>query len=88
MRLRRMRHEPLRAAGVFARKRHADCGAFIRYFIDLAADLIAGSAVLIAARIAGLDDKIWHDARNRLAIKIASLRKLNKVINIKRGIRR
>ena len=82
MRLRRVRYEPLRAARVFARQSHPDRGAFIRNLVDFAANLIARPAVLIAARIAGLNYKVGHDARNRLSVEVTSLRELNKVIDI------
>src|ERR1041384_7760755 len=45
VRLRRMRHEPLRAAGVLARQSHSHGGSFIRNFVDFAANLIPGPPV-------------------------------------------
>src|SRR6266436_2269927 len=76
-----MGYEPLRAASVFAGERHSDCGAIKGHFIDLAANLITGPAVLIAAGITGLNHKVRHDPWNSLAIKITLARQLNEVVD-------
>src|SRR5437868_150732 len=65
VRLWRVRNEPLRAAGVFARQGHADRAAVVGHFVDLAANLIAGAAVAVAAWVAALDDEVGHDAVER-----------------------
>src|SRR5882757_4604568 len=83
-----MGHKPLRATSVFSRKRHADCAAIVRRLIDLAADLVTGSTILIAARIAGLNNKVRHDSRNRLAVEISSARQADKVVDSQRRIDR
>src|ERR1051326_2617481 len=82
-----MRHEPLRAACIFARQSHTDRRMLKWNFVDFAANLIAGPAILIAARIAGLNYKVGHHARNCLAVKVASLGELNKVVDSQRRVR-
>jgi hypothetical protein len=62
MRLRRVRDEKLAAAGVLARESHPDRAANVRQGVDLAADLIAGAAFAVAARVAPLNDEIRNDA--------------------------
>ena len=86
MRLRRMRHEPLRAAGIFSRKRHADRAALIRRFVYLATNLIARAAVAIAARIAILNNKVGNDAMDCEAVEVTSLRELNKIVHSQRRV--
>src|ERR1041385_6478 len=86
MRLRRMSDEPLRAASVFAGQRHPHGGALKRHFIYLAANCVARPAILIAARVACLYDKIGHDARNRLTVEITLFRQLDEVVHVQRGI--
>src|SRR5262245_64389385 len=70
----RMAKKELAATGVFARERHADRSALIKMLIDLAADLIAGSAVAIAARVAALHNEVRHDAMEHDAIEVFPLR--------------
>src|SRR5437870_721206 len=82
----RMRHEPLRPARVFARQSHADRRAIVGNFVDLATDLVTGPTVSVPARIAGLDHKVWHDARNCLAIEVTLPGKLNKIVDRQRRI--
>src|ERR1044071_5955476 len=50
VRLRRVRDEPLRPARVLARQSHPDRAPSVRHHVDLAAYLVAGAAVAVAAR--------------------------------------
>src|SRR5262245_53334539 len=61
MRLRRVSDEKLAAAGVLARKGHTDRASTIGPGIDLAANLIAGAALAVAARITPLNNEIRND---------------------------
>src|ERR1044072_8065792 len=56
--LRRMGDKKLTDVGIFARQSHADGAGFILAKIDFVADLIIGAAVLIAARVAALNNEI------------------------------
>src|SRR5687767_3764259 len=73
VRLRRMCYEPLRAARVFARKRHAYRCPVIEQLIDLTANLMSGSAIAVAARVAILNHKVRHYAVNSDVAVIISL---------------
>ncbi len=61
-------------------KCHSDCRAVVKHLIDLAADLVSGSAIAIAPRVAVLNHKVWHDAVNGDVSIIISLGKLNEVV--------
>src|SRR5215831_5498807 len=76
-----MRHEPLRATGIFTRQSHAHGGSFVRNLIDFAAYLITRPSILVAARVAGLHHEIRHYSRNCLSVEISSFSQLNKIID-------
>src|SRR6185436_17171383 len=61
------------------------CGTVVEHLIDLAADLVARSAVTIAPWITVLNHKIRDYAVNRDVSKIVSLGKLNEVVYGKGG---
>jgi hypothetical protein len=46
--------------------------------------LIARATVSIAARIAALNHKVWHDAVKRNPVEIATFGELDKVIDVER----
>src|SRR6266436_494388 len=81
MRLRRMRDEPLRAAGIFSRERHANRAAFVRHLVYLATNLIAGAAIAITARIAILHNEVRDDTMHCDAVEIIALRELNEIVD-------
>jgi len=62
VRLRRQSDEELAAARVRPRQRHAGHAAGVAQPADLVADGVARPAETVAARIAGLDHEIGHDA--------------------------
>ena len=76
-----MSHKPLRAACVFAGQSHSHCAATIFDLIDLAANLVAGSAISITAWIATLNYKVWNDAMKRNAVEVSATRQLYKTID-------
>src|SRR5258705_711642 len=76
-----MGDEPLRSAGIFTGQRHPDRPAFVGRFIYLAANLIAGAAVTIAARITVLNNKIWDHAMNCDAIEVTALGELDEIVD-------
>ena len=86
MRLRRMRDEPLRAAGVFPRQSHADGAAIIRHHVYLAADRPPRAAVAVASGIAVLHYEIRHDAMNLNAIEIMRLGEFYEIIDGQRSV--
>src|SRR5215510_3793199 len=86
--LRRMRDEKLAAAGVLAREGHPDRAANVRPGIDLAADLIAGAAFAVAARVASLNDEIRHDAVKSHAVEKASARERDEAVHRDRRVLR
>src|SRR2546423_7932438 len=86
--LRRVRDEPLRAARVLARQGHADRAATVRNHIYLAANLVAGAAVAVAARVAALYDEVRHDAVERDAVEVVPARKPYEVVNRQRRVLR
>src|SRR5215510_11548349 len=86
--LRRMRDEKLAAAGVLAREGHPDRAANVRPGIDLAADLIAGAAFAVAARVASLNDEIRHDAVKSEAIEEALARERDEAVHRDRRVLR
>src|SRR5690606_25414705 len=88
VRLRRMGHEPLRTAGVFAAERHADGSAFVRHHIYFTADRPARSAVSVAARIAVLHHEIRYNTMDKHAVKISRVRELYKIIDGERRVLR
>src|SRR5262245_16382522 len=88
MRLRRMRDEKLAAAGVLARKSHPDRAASVRPGVDLAADLIAGAAFAVAARVAPLNDEIRHDAVKIEAVEEALSRERDEAVHRDRRVLR
>src|SRR6266480_2873331 len=58
----------------------------IRYFVDLATNLIARPTISITTRIAVLNYKVRYDAMKSNAIEIASFGQLNEVVNGERGV--
>ena len=73
VRLWRMRDEPLAAAGIRARKRHAECAAAVPVSIDLVTDGMPRSAVAVPSRVAGLNDEIRHDAVEALSVEVLAV---------------
>ena len=58
-----MRDEELTAAGVAPEiERHADRAAQVGALVELVANRVAGPALAVAARIAGLNHEVGHDA--------------------------
>src|SRR5215475_5192622 len=88
MRLRRMRDEKLAAAGVLARESHPDRAANVRPGVDLAADLIAGAAFAVAARVAPLNDEIRNDAVKSEAVEEALARERDEAVHRDRRVLR
>src|SRR5262245_204487 len=86
MRLRRVRDEKLAAAGVLARKSHPDRAANVRPGVDLAADLIAGAAFAVAARVTSLNDEIRHDAVKSEAVEEALARERDEAVHRDRRV--
>src|SRR5947209_2487820 len=84
--LRAVRDEPLRAAGVFARKCHADCAPVIRDFVNLATNLVARTTVSVAARVAALYDEVRNDAMKRDVVEVAAACKLYEVVNVQGSV--
>src|SRR5262245_2872371 len=81
MRLRRVRDEKLAAAGVLAREGHPDRAASVRPGVNLAADLIAGAAFAIAARVPSLNDEIRHDAVKSEVVEEALARERDEAVH-------
>src|SRR5262249_39610179 len=88
MRLRRVRDEKLAAAGVLAREGHPDRAASVRPGIDLAADLIAGAALAVAAPVPSLDDEIRHDAVKSQAVEEPPARERDEAVHRDRRVLR
>src|SRR5215471_12172626 len=86
--LRRMRDEKLAAAGVLARKSHPDRAASVRPGVYFAADLIAGAAFAVAARVASLNDEIRNDAVKSEAVEEALTRERNEAVHRDRSVLR
>src|SRR5918997_3449081 len=86
VRLRRVRDEPLRAARVLDRERHPDRAALVRDGVDLAAYLVAGAAVAVAARVAALDDEVRDDAVERDVVEVVAARELHEVVHGERRL--
>src|SRR5215470_15432352 len=84
--LRRMRDEKLAAAGVLARKSHPDRAANVRPGVYLAADLIAGAAFAVAARVASLNDEIRNDAVKSEAVEEVPERERDETVHRDRGV--
>ena len=86
MRLRRMGNEKLAAAGVLARQSHPDRAASVRPGVDLAADLIAGAAFAVTARIAALDDEVGNDAVESQVVEKTLARERDKAVHRDRRV--
>src|SRR5260370_40902180 len=80
VRLWRVRHEPLPAARVFARQGHADRGALVRHFVNLAANRISRTAIPGAPRIAALNYKVRHHAMKGYALEITLAGQSHRII--------
>src|SRR5215216_3111715 len=65
VRLRRVSDEELAAAHVLARQCHADSARLVTTEIYLVSNLIARPAVLIAARVAALNNEVRHHSHER-----------------------
>src|SRR5262245_58645145 len=76
-----MRNEKLAAAGVFARQSHPDRAANVGPGVNLAANLISGTAFAVAARIATLNDEIRHDPVEGQVIEEAFARERDETIH-------
>src|SRR5439155_15913763 len=61
-------------------------GTIKRSLVNLATNLITGPAILIATRVAGLNHKVRHDARNSLAVKVSYARQSHKVVDGERRL--
>src|SRR5262249_20887481 len=85
MRLRRMGHKPLRAAGFLAGKSHSDSSSIVRDFIYLATDLVSRAAVSISARVAILDNEICYYPVYCDAAEVSAFGLTDEVINVQRG---
>src|SRR5215813_12628855 len=86
--LRRMRDEKLAAAGVLAREGHPDRAANVRPGVDLAADLIAGAAFALPARVPSLNDEIRNDAMKSEAVEETLARERNEAVHRDGGVSR
>src|SRR5215510_8754043 len=86
--LRRMRDEKLAAAGVLARESHPDSAANVRPGVYFAADLIAGAAFAVAARVASLNDEIRNDAVKSEAVEEALARERDEAVHRDRRVLR
>src|SRR5262249_20459185 len=87
-RLRGMGDEKRAAAGVLARKSHPDRAASVRPGVYLAADLIAGAAFAVTARVASLNDEIRNDAVKSEAVVEALARESNEAVHRDRSVLR
>src|SRR6266496_1139744 len=83
-----MSDEELTAPGVFSRERHAYAACLIATQVYLIANLVARPAVLIAARVAGLNDKVGNHSYKREAVIETAPDEANKIVHSHRGIGR
>src|SRR4030095_3191363 len=65
---------------------HPDRAAGVRSGVDLAADLIAGTAFAVATRIASLNDEIRHDAVKGQAVEVAFAGERDEAVHGDRGV--
>src|SRR5687768_11739713 len=86
MRLRRVRHKPLRTACVFAGQGHADRSAIVGHHVYFAPDRPTGSAVSVAARIAVLHYEVRHDAMDFEAVEIPRASELDEIVDRQRSV--
>src|SRR5215475_5493727 len=86
VRLWRVRDEKLAAAGVLAREGHSDRAASVRPGVDFAADLIAGAAFAVAARVAALNDEIRNDAMKSEVVEVVPERERDETVHRDRGV--
>src|SRR5581483_6939928 len=85
--LRRVRDEPLTAAGVRPGiERHADGAAQIRTLVQLVADRIAGTAFTVAAWIAVLNHEVGNDAVDAQAVEKSLARQTDEVLRRERRV--
>src|SRR6266508_3738012 len=84
MRLGRVSNKPLRSARVLTRKGYPYRAALVGNLVDLATDLIAGSAISITARIAILDYEVRNHAMNCDPVEVFAFGELDEVLHVHR----
>jgi len=77
-----MGDEELRAAGVGTGQRHAHGAPRVLLQVDLVADRVARTTVLVVPGIAALDHEVRDDAHERRVVEVLLLRELREVSNV------
>src|SRR5439155_4407858 len=88
MRLRCMCDKELAAACILSGKRHSNCSCLVFAEIDLVANLVTRPSVLIAARVAALNDEVGNHSYEREAVIETAPDEANEIVHGHRGIGR
>ena len=81
MRLRRVGHEELTAAGIGTRERHAEGASHVAMRVELVADGIPRSTISVAARIASLNHEIWNHPVEPLPVEVPTPGQRHEVVH-------
>src|SRR5215203_2228218 len=87
VRLRRVRHEKLAAAGIGTGERHAECSSHVAMGVELVTHGIPRSAVPVAARISRLNHEIRNDAMELLSVEVPTSRERHEAVHGDGGLR-
>src|SRR5687768_10660149 len=76
-----MRHEPLAAAGVRPRQRHAYRATAVANAVDLVANRVARAAAAGTGRVAVLQNEVGHHAMPAAVIEITATCKTDEIVH-------